>query len=586
LVGRRPRQISLDVETVRIVHINLHAPKRATLIAAGAIAACVALAGTATAAADPFGWWAATPHHFAANNDTVALGSGGTAHGNLLSNDAGATAVVRTSALDNPAAGSLDVKPDGSFTFAPARPDAHGTVHFTYTATDALKVYQTKLPALDTFGTVKISGGSYGSSFTPAPGRPGYFYGITDRGPNADSGDGNKVEPMSGVDPAHPAFHPRIGLFQLAGGTAKLVGNPIELKDIHGNPYNGLPNTVSKKGIAASFENIEDMNGNVLPTDPDGYDPEGLVVLEDGTFWVSDEYGPYVTHFDKTGKEIERLSPWVSGPAYDADSANHNIDTAHPLPAELQYRTKNKGMEGLTVTPDGKTLVGIMQSALTQPDLAGAKTALITACRIVTVNLQTKVMHEYVYLLDNPSAHAANAVSEITAVSNTKFLVDERDGNLGAGAFKQLYIIDLAGASDVVRSSDPRGFLINGKSIDAYVGQADTVTATKLLEKAGVTPVSKMSYLDMGALVTQADPNGSFFGHDKIEGVATSNGGKTVYLANDSDFGLDHTNEAAGPYTLHQKTLPNGKVDDGEVLAVDMTKLPMVLDQATVTIRY
>jgi hypothetical protein len=243
-------------------------------------------------------------------------------------------------------------------------------------------------------------------------------------------------------------------------------------------------------------------------------------------------------------------------------------------------------MEGLAITPDGKTLVGIMQSALTQPDLAGAKTALITACRIVTIDLATKVMHEYVYLLDNPAAHAANAVSEITAISDTKFLVDERDGNLGAGTFKQLYVIDLNGATDVVRSSDPRGYLVKGKSIDAYVGQADTATATKLLATAGVTPVGKMPYLDMGALITQADPFGSFFGHDKIEGVATSNGGKTVYLANDSDFGLDHTNEAAGPYTLHQKTLPNGAVDDGEVLAVDMTRLPLVLDQATVTIKY
>jgi hypothetical protein len=94
------------------------------------------------------------------------------------------------------------------------------------------------------------------------------------------------------------------------------------------------------------------------------------------------------------------------------------------------------------------------------------------------------------------------------------------------------------------------------------------------------------SYLDMGALVTQADPSGSFFGHDKIEGVAATDGGKTIYLANDSDFGLDHTNEAAGPYTLHQKTLPSGAVDDGEVLAVDVSKLPLVLGTATVTIKY
>jgi hypothetical protein len=108
----------------------------------------------------------------------------------------------------------------------------------------------------------------------------------------------------------------------------------------------------------------------------------------------------------------------------------------------------------------------------------------------------------------------------------------------------------------------------------------------KRLEDAGVTPVGKTPYLDMGGLVTQADPSGFFFGHDKIEGVATTDDGQTLYLSNDSDFGLDHTNEAAGPYTLHQKTLPNGKVDDGEVLAVDVSRLPLVLKTASVTIQY
>src|SRR5262249_2806760 len=162
--------------------------------------------------------------------------------------------------------------------------------------TDALRLFRTNLPPLDTFGSVKISGGSYGSSFTPAPGKPGFFYGITDRGPNADSGDGNKGQPDSGVDRAQPTFHPPLGLLQLLAGKAKPVGDPIVMKDVNGDPYNGLPNTVSKSGIAASFENIEDMNGNVLPTDPDGYDPEGVVALADGTFWISDEYGPYITH--------------------------------------------------------------------------------------------------------------------------------------------------------------------------------------------------------------------------------------------------------------------------------------------------
>jgi hypothetical protein len=68
-----------------------------------------------------------------------------------------------------------------------------------------------------------------------------------------------------------------------------------------------------------------------LAKDPDGYDPEGLVAMPDGSFWVSDEYGPFITHFTAQGKELARLSPFKTGP--------------EALPAELKNRVPNRGME-------------------------------------------------------------------------------------------------------------------------------------------------------------------------------------------------------------------------------------------------
>lgn len=38
-------------------------------------------------------------------------------------------------------------------------------------------------------------------------------------------------------------------------------------------------------------------------------DAEGLIVNKDGSFWVSDEYGPYVYKFDKTGKMTLAIAP-------------------------------------------------------------------------------------------------------------------------------------------------------------------------------------------------------------------------------------------------------------------------------------
>ena len=625
------------------MQLNRLARKRAAAI--GATTAAIVLASAGTAAANPFGWWATQPHPFAVNADHGVAGPAGTVTGNLLANDFGATAVVRHSALSNPAAGQLTVNADGSYSFVPAA-GTHGSISFTYTATDAVTLYKDAVPGADKIpplgelegpdgSATLISGGGYGSSFAADPGRPGWFYGVTDRGPNADD-DG----PLGDKVFTDPTFNPQIGLFQLVGGKAVLQ-KKILLKAPDGTPYNGLPVPITK--IAASSEKTEDLFGNIInPTQPytvpgtspavtlnpdNGYDSEGLVALPDGTFWVSDEYGPYITHFDRNGKEIQRLSPWGADTG-DGLGNGHNVDTANPLPLELQLRTKNKGMEGLTITPDGSTLVGMMQSALAQPDYAkGVKAANVAPVRIVTVNLRTKAMHEYLYLLTDP-ATTGSAVSEITALSDTKFLVDERDGNQGEpgkAAFKDLYEIDLTGATDVLKGATynfqpgsstllditkPQGLLVGGKSVEAYVGAAGTAQAELLLDQAGIQPVSKTPYLEIGTLLNQLDPSGAFFSHDKIEGVATTDGGKTVYLSNDSDFGMDHLlgqdeaaceasaesdttacapvkDPATGEYLVHQKTLDaSGAVDDGEVLRVDVAKLPLVLGTATVTLKY
>src|SRR5262249_36188490 len=147
----------------------------------------------------------------------------------------------------------------------------------------------------------------------------------------------------------------------------------------------------------------------------------------------------------------------------------------HQLPAVLAKRRVNRGMEGLTVTPDGKTLVGIMQSPLIN-DITSSDTGKTTTVRIVTYSLDPATLgqtHQYLYLLDDP-ATLGGSVSEITAIDNTTFLVDERDGAFpgdpaGASQQKRVYKISIAGATDVGVASiagdvlDPaKGLLIGG----------------------------------------------------------------------------------------------------------------------------
>lgn len=408
-----------------------------------------------------------------------------------------------------------------------------------------IKTFATHLPALATIGGVSLSGGAYGSSLARVPGTADEFYGLTDRGPNVDGPNGTKVEPLPGFDPA-------IGKFRFTNGKAVLLKSiPLKAKD--GTPYSGRVNTLADTG-----ETITDLDGNALPKDPNGYDPEGLVALKDGTFWVSDEYGPFITHFTANGRAIERLSP------YDGT-----------LPGELRLRVANKGMEGLTATPDGKTLVGIMQSALQTPDLT-VKPSKVTTLRIVTVSLQTRQTHEFLYLLDNPGT-TSSAVSEITALSNTDFLVDERDGNVEPGAYKKLWRITLVGATDVgptgsvpgtTYDASQGGLLVGGRSLDGLVADSSTSAALSVLQANGIQPVTKALDLDLGGLLSAIDPTGGFFGHDKIEGVATLDGGRTIVVSNDSDFGISGLTGTTPPFTLTPKILPNGQQDDGEYLEI------------------
>lgn len=459
-----------------------------------------------------------------------------------------------------PEHGNLTRRTDGSYVYTPIA-GYTGLDQFKVTTTDAVRLYTTDIPVLGEYGGTTVQGSGFGSAWTAVPGSTDEFYGLTDRGPNVDGPAKNeKLSPT-------PSFVPKIGRFKLVDNKAVLQSS-IELRNKSGVPFNGQVDTAASTG-----ETIRDLQGTVLPPTDHGLDPEGLVALPDGTFWVSDEYGPFLVHFDATGTEIERLSP------------------GNGLPKEIGLRTPNQGMEGLTVTPDGSTLVGVVQSALNTPGLNGSAKEVPFA-RIVTVDLKTKAQKEFLYPLENPKQNKV-AVSEITALSATTFLVDERDGNLAPKSDKKIWTIDIAGATDVGPQSavpgatydaEKGGLQIDGKPLETFVGVTPTADAVAALTKVGITPVAKKSNLDLSALVVALDEQGRFFGHDKIEGIATTDGGKTIYIANDSDFGLAASQGEQPPFGLKPKTLPNGVQDSGEVLVVDTTELPAKLDGYTVKI--
>lgn len=417
------------------------------------------------------------------------------------------------------------------------------------------------LDALNPDATLEIRNGGYGSAMTAHPFEINQFYALTDRGPNAKFTKGNygkgKVFPT-------PDYTPRIGLFEVRrNGRVSLI-REILLRRPDGSRITGLPNS---SGIGGTGETPYHCDGspilrdgskpynndktspkyNPFRLDDYGLDTEGLVALSDGTFWVSDEYGPHLVHFAGDGREIERINPFSS------DSR-----VARTLPAEFANRRPNRGMEGVAVTPDEKTLVGIMQSTMYNPSKRVKK---LDVTRIVTINLESGQVRQYLYRQDKPQ----NANSEIVAMSSTKFLVIERDGKFlskDSAAQKKVYQIDLATGTDL------ESLYGNGLTQDAKLGlmvQGKTVEETVLekgwngLADAGIVPVSKKLAVDMVQAVS--------YPHDKMEGLWLIDE-KTLGVLNDDDFAVWSTGGK-----LHRKMLNSSERDANTLYVVRMDNL-------------
>lgn len=464
--------------------------------------------------------------------------------------------------VQQPANGQIGYLSDGSVSYTPDEGFA-GTEELTITTTDAVRVYANPAPPMAVVGGVPVQSSGAGSAIAAVPGNPDQIYGLTDRGPNVDGRtDNEKVLPVTD-------YSPQIVRYTLADGIAHEV-QTIILKDIHGHPLNGLVVDIGDTG----GETMVDIHGNPMPNSDRGLDSEGLVALEDGTFWVADEYGPFVIHFDAGGREIERLSP------YDGS-----------LPGELAMRDPNRGMEGLTITPDGSTLVGIMQSALATPGIDGRPRG-VPLTRIVTIDLMSKTTRTFLLPLADPQ-NTKVLVSEITALSDTEFLIAERDTALAPAGDKKIYIADISQATDVGPASTvpgsrydaaAGGLLLDGKPIEAFTGVTSDAEAVEKLQSAGIEVAAKTLKLDLSALLTELNPKGEFFGHDKVEGVVTPDGGRTLIISNDSDYGLVGIDSDSAPFPLTPKTLANGAQDSGAFLVVDTAKLPATTKTALVSI--
>jgi uncharacterized protein YhjY with autotransporter beta-barrel domain len=298
-----------------------------------------------------------------------------------------------------------------------------------------------------------------------ATGYTGGLFGLPDRGPN---GIGNVTfsDYAGRLNSYSMAFTPYTGAANLPAATSsqnQLVltqTGGFFLRDFNGNVTTGFdPGTGAASAIT--------QNGIQLPglaTGPAAgkisLDAEGVRFLRDRSFYISDEYGANVYYFDATGRLQGVIRPPAALLPRDATGALSYSSLVDPATG----RRPNQGIEGMAITPDGKKLVTLGQSATIQDSTGNQQDRTNTRLMIYdisTTKTPTTPIADYVMQLPiytlNGAGGAPNrtaAQSELLALNGTQFLVLSRDAlglglTTGNSVFKSVLLVDTSGATNI-----------------------------------------------------------------------------------------------------------------------------------------
>lgn len=240
------------------------------------------------------------------------------------------------------------------------------------------------------------------------------------------------------------------------------VVDTIKFTEANGTPLTSLDPGSNTVATRAGFPSLPAaFNGRIA------LDAEGIIANPDGTVWVSDEYGPYVWKFAADGTLLSAIRPpeAMIGKRNGADSfASNNAGVGQPAPSPanpVTGRQNNQGLEGLSLSPDGKTLFTLLQSATRQDGGTGGTAATRFNTRLLAYDVTgaTPVLKGH-YVVQLPTfvqgaSTLVAAQSELLALNDTQFLILARDSGNGRGLnptslYRSILVYDVKRATNLV----------------------------------------------------------------------------------------------------------------------------------------
>jgi hypothetical protein len=392
-------------------------------------------------------------------------------------------------------------------------------------------------------------------SWRGAPGgHDGVLLTLPDRGFNV---------PSEGIFSNYPTRVQRIG-FALRGATLNLTPLGTRLmRDAHGALMTGLdPGEGIGKQLGERVASPKKGRGEGRIS----VDSEGLAMADDGRLFISDEFAANIYCFSREGDLLHIIAP---PDAFVPRAEGRVCFSSADGTKVTRGRAPNDGLEGLSITPDGRELYALLQSPLVQDRDGPRESRRYT--RLLAFDISRGALPKKPkahYVLELPLYHERGndevepaEVNALVALGRGRILVLARE-SFGFGAksrnsnkrivFKQIMIGSLDGASNLAgskyerkaKSVAPRGKLdgdIVPVRLEPFVDIADEAELNRvgLTARKGARGLQLISAKwESMALSPPPDPK-----HPRE---------RLLFVGNDNDF------------RTRRGFMPDGKYDDGD----------------------
>lgn len=178
------------------------------------------------------------------------------------------------------------------------------------------------------------------------------------------------------------------------------------------------------------------------------FDPESMQRAPDGTYWIGDEFGPYLLHFSAEGVLLDApiLLPHPLNPAQELRSPQNQWNKAQINYVEPLVQ-QSGGFEGMAISPDGQYLYPLIEKPI--KSLHDSERHLL----ISQFDLKKKAYtgQYYWFALDSKATN----IGDFQLFNDKQGVIIERDATQNnLGGYKKLIRIQLNASGQLVSRED------------------------------------------------------------------------------------------------------------------------------------